>query len=113
MEPTEKMYPIRWDEKMLSTIVNDFNFVSFGKLGCCEQTAYCDWDKKRCFSTGFGRASGYYNGGWKTQVTKNLANKYKLMTVAPIYSCIAANGDNRHIPPPKYSRGKHFKVYNY
>ena len=75
MQPTEKLVPIKWDEQMLLRIAQGFSFESYGKLGCCEQTAFCDWAKKTCFSTGFGRSSGYYNGGWKRQVTSTLAHR--------------------------------------
>ena len=96
MKPTEKLQPIAWNEATLTKIAHDFNFVSYGKLGCCEQTAYCDWEKKKCFATGFGRSSGYYNGGWKQQVTEQLASQHNLGNVAPVYSCIVDNHVSSH-----------------
>ena len=53
MKPTEKLQPIAWNEAALTKIAHDFNFVSYGKLGCCEQTAYCDWAKKKMFRNRF------------------------------------------------------------
>ena len=88
MQPTEKLVPIKWDEQMLLRIAQGFSFESYGKLGCCEQTAFCDWAKKTCFSTGFGRSSGYYNGGWKRQVTSTLAHRNHIFHVSPIYTCV-------------------------